>query len=141
MNARHPLSFITADPVVGATDLDDDREAEQDAYEAMLAEAEQQAPLIVLGQLQALKQAGDWFKPAICTGTLWSPDEIFCEAVEHDDESRDAFAEQMASPAAQQLRQAMAEWFGRKYAMALYVEQPQPQPRPATQRAFSLEQA
>ncbi|MBS7778508.1 hypothetical protein [Acidovorax sp. CCYZU-2555] len=58
MNSRHPLWYITADPVVGATDFDDDREAEQEAHEAMLAEAEQQAPLIVLAQLQRLEQPG-----------------------------------------------------------------------------------
>lgn len=139
MNARHPLSYITADPVVGATDLDDDREAEQDAYEAMLAEAEQQAPLIVLAQLQALKQPGDWFKPSISAGALSSPDEIFCDAIQHDDASRDAYAELMTSPAAQRLRQAMAEWFGRKHAMAIYLDQSQS--KPATQRAFSLERA
>ncbi len=40
MNARHPLSYLTADPVVGATCLEHDREAEQDAHEAMLAEAD-----------------------------------------------------------------------------------------------------
>lgn len=139
MNARHPLSYITADPVVGATDFDDDREAEQDAYEAMLAEAEQQAPLIVLAQLQTLKQPGDWLRPSISAGGLSSPDEIFCDAIQHDDACRDAYAELMTTPAAQRLRQAMAEWFGRKHAMAIYLDQPQF--KPATQRAFSLEQA
>lgn len=137
MNARHPLSYITADPVVGATDLDDDREAEQDAHEALLAEAEQQAPLIVLAQIQALKQPGDWLRPGISAGGLSSPDEVFCDAIQHDDASRDAYAELMTSPAAQSLRQAMAEWFGRKHAMAIYLDQPQF--KPATQRAFSLE--
>lgn len=122
MNARHPLSYITADPVVGATCLEDDREAEQDAYEAMLAEAEQQAPLIVLAQLQALKQPSDWLRPSVSAGGLSSPDEIFCHAIQHDDASRDAYAELMTGPAAQRLRQAMAEWFGRKHAMAIYLE-------------------
>ncbi|WP_249728959.1 hypothetical protein [Acidovorax sp. CCYZU-2555] len=122
MNARHPLSYITADPVVGATDFDDDREAEQDAHEAMLAEAEQQTPLIVLAQLQALKQPGDWLRPSISAGALSSPDEILCDAIQHDDASRDAYAELMTSPAAQRLRQSMAEWFGRKHAMAIYTE-------------------
>jgi len=122
MNARHPLSYITADPVVGATGLDDDRQADQDAHEAMLAEAEQHAPLIVLAQLHAIKRPGDWFEPSICTGALSSPDEVFCEAVEQDDDSRNAYAELMASPPAQRLRQAMAEWFGRKHALAIYLE-------------------
>lgn len=114
--------FMTCEPTANAERWEDNRQAEQDADEAMLTEAEQEAPLIVLAQLQTIKRPGDWFKPSICTGALSSPDEIFCDAVEHDDNSRDAFAELMASPAAQQLRQAMAEWFGRKHALAIYQE-------------------
>ena len=74
----------------------------------MLAEAEQQAPLIVLAQLQALKQPGGWLRPGISADGLSSPDEIFCDAIQHDDASRDAYAELMTGPAAQRLRQAMA---------------------------------
>ena len=122
MNARHPLSYITADPVVGATDLDDDREAEQDAYEAMLAEAEQQAPLIVLAQLQALKQPGDWFKACIAAGGLQSPDELLCEAINEDDATKDRIAELMNSPAALEVHKAMAEFSGRKRALAIFQE-------------------
>ena len=109
-------------PTADAERYFDARYAEQDAHESLLAEAEQQAPVIVLTHLQALQQPGDWFKASICTGAPWSPDEIFCEAVEQDDDSRNAYAELMTSPAAQKLRQAMAEWFGRRYALALYQE-------------------
>lgn len=123
MNARHPLSYITPDPVVGATSLDDDRQADQDAHEAMLAEAEQQAPLIVLAQLQALKQPGDWFKTCIAAGGLHSPDELMCEAANEDDATKDRIAELMTSPAALEVYKAMAEFAGRKRAMAIYTEQ------------------
>lgn len=123
MNARHPvLSLFTADPVADAARYEDAREAEDAAYEAMLAEAEQQAPLIVLAQLQAIKQPGAWFAPYLCAGVPRSADEILCDAIEENDEAKNAFAELMVSPAAQQLRQAMAEFIGRKYAMDIYTE-------------------
>lgn len=121
MNARHPLSFITADPDVDAAEHGDYMQAEQDAYKAMLAEAEQQAPLIVLGHLQALQQPGDWFKASICTGVLWSPDEMLSWGIEKDDDLKDALAELMTGPAAAKVRELMAKQYGRDYALDIVL--------------------
>ena len=112
--------LMTASPAADAERWEDARQALQDADEAMLAEAEQQAPLIVLAQLQAISRPCEWLEESISTGALWSPDEILANAIEQDDDSRSAYAELMTGPAAQRLRHAMAEWFGRKYALAIF---------------------
>lgn len=122
MSARHPLSYITADPVVGATRLDDDRDAEDAAHEAELALAELEAPLIVLAQLQALKTPGDWFRQCLAAGGLYSPDELLCEAVNEDDDTKDRIAELMTSPAVIEVHKAMAAFAARKRALAIYQE-------------------
>lgn len=124
MNARIPLHvYATADPAADAAHFHDDRQAEQDAREAMLAEAEQQAPLIMLAQLRGLKQPGDWFRPTLSAGGLKSPDELLCEALNKDDATKSLIAELMTGPAALEVQKAMAEFAGREYAMAIYTEQ------------------
>lgn len=120
MNARHPLSYITADPAVGATFLEDARQAEQDAYEAMLAEALDCAPVILLAQLQGLKKPSDWFKPLVNARGLRSFDDLLCEAIGEDDATSNAIAELLISAAALQVHKALAEYAGRKYAMDIY---------------------
>lgn len=126
MNARHPLSYITADPVVGATRFDDDREAEDAAYEAMLVEAEDCAPAILQAQLDGLKP-GDWFKSGICLGAMWSPDDMASWGIEKNDELKDAVAELMTctAPEAAKVRQLMAKLFGKDYAMDIYLARTQ----------------
>jgi hypothetical protein len=120
MNARHPLSFITADPAVGATCLEDARQADQELHEAMLVEAEDQAPLILLAQLQALKNPSDWFKDMVNARGLRSFDDLLCEAIGEDNATNNAIAELLISAAALPLHKALAEYAGRKYAMDIY---------------------
>lgn len=123
MNARIPLHvYATADPAADAAHFHDDRQAEQDAHEAMLAEAEQQAPMIVLARLMAVKKPGDWFRAHISAGGLYSPDELLCEAVNEDDATKDRIAELMTSPAALDALKSVAEFIGRKRALAIFQE-------------------
>lgn len=124
MNARIPLHvYATADPAADAAHFHDDRQAEQDAYEAMLAEAKQLAPMIVLARLMAVKKPAEWFRAHISAGGLYSPDELLCEAVNEDDATKDRIAELMTSPAALDALKSAAEFIGRKRAMAIYTEQ------------------
>lgn len=121
MNARHPLSFITADPAVGAAFLEDARQAEQDAHEAMLSEALDCAPVILLAQLQGLKKPSDWFKPLVNARGLRSFDDLLCEAMGEDDATNNAVGELMIGEATVlQVHKALAEYAGRKYAMDIY---------------------
>lgn len=120
MNARHPLSFITADPEVDAAEHGDYVQAAQDAYEAMLAEAEECAPIILLDQMRALKQPSEWFKDSVPARGLRSFDDLLCEAMGEDDATNNAVAELLASTAALQVHKALAEYVGRKYAMDIY---------------------
>lgn len=122
MNAPHPLFHLRSSNPSDDAVRQDERQADQELHEALLKIAEQEAPLIVLAQLQAIKQPGAWFAPYLCAGVPRSADEILCDAIEENDEAKNAFAELMVSPAAQQLRQAMAEFIGRKYAMDIYTE-------------------
>lgn len=102
-------------------------ENELERIEETAQEMERKAALIVLQQLQS-NSPGQWFKFHICAGAMFSPDEILAMAVDEDDDTKDAYAELMASPVAQKLKQAMAAWFGRENAQEIcneYMESPQ----------------
>lgn len=113
---------ITNNPHADAERHNDEAEAEQAAYDAKLDHARRVAPLIVLSLMQACKQPQDWFKPTICTGATWSPDEVVSWAIQRDDAASDALAELMTSPAADKLKQAAAKWFGEDQALAIMDE-------------------
>ena len=99
-------------------------ENEQEAADELQEEAARQAPLIVLAALQAIAKPGDWFKDKIFADHGWSADEVMHEAVASDDDSADAYAELMVCPSQenmQKLKQRIADWFGKKYAFAIYT--------------------
>lgn len=99
-------------------------ENEQEAAEALHEEAARQAPLIVLAALQAIAKPSDWFKDKIFADHGWSADEVMHGAVASDDDSADAYAELMVCPSVenmQKLKQRIADWFGKKYAFAIYT--------------------
>lgn len=95
---------------------------EQEAADELAQEAERQAPLIVLAQLNGVTRPGDWFKDRIYAGRGWAPDEILHDAVVSDDDTMDAYAELLTGPHAQKLRQCMTAWFARQHAQAIYSE-------------------
>lgn len=113
--------FLTCDPTADAESDFDEAFAEQEAHEAMLAEAEDQAPLILLAQLQGLKKPSDWFKPLVNARGLRSFDDLLCEAMGEDDATNNAVGELMIGEATVlQMHKALAEYAGRKYAMDIY---------------------
>lgn len=113
---------MTINPLADAERHNDEAEAEQAAYDVQLDHAKRVAPLIVLSLMQACKQPGDWFKPTICTGAMWSPDEVVSWAIQRDDDSMNELAILMTSPAADKLKQAAAKWFGEYQALAIMDE-------------------
>ena len=121
MNARVPVyAGPTCNPHVDAEAW----ENEQEAAAVLHEEAERQAPLIVFAALQGITKPGDWFKDKIFADHGWSADEVMHEAVACDDDSAGAYAELMLSPcqeSMQKLQQRIADWFGKKYAFAIYV--------------------
>ena len=123
MNARHPvLSFYTADPVADAARYEDACDAEQNAHEALLAEALNCAPAILLAQMQALKKPSDWFKNTVNARGLRSFDDLLCEAMGEDDATNSAVGELMIGAASvQEVHKAVAEFAGHKYALDIYL--------------------
>lgn len=113
---------ITKNPHADAERHYDEAEAEQAAYDAKLDHARRVAPLIVLSLMQACKQPGDWFKQTICTGAMWSPEDVVSWAIQRDDDSMNELAILMTSPAADKLKQAAAKWFGEDQALAIMDE-------------------
>lgn len=113
---------ITKNPHADAERHNDEADAEQAAYDAKLDHAKRVAPLIVLSLMQACKQPQDWFKPTICTGAMWSADEVVSWAIQRDDDTMNELAELMLNPAADKLKQAAAKWFGEDQAMAIMDE-------------------
>lgn len=113
---------ITKNPNADAERHNDEAEAEQAAYDVQLDHAKRVAPLIVLSLMQACKQPGDWFKSTICTGAMWSPEDVVSWAIQRDDAASDALAELMLHPAAEKLKQAAAKWFGEDQALAIMDE-------------------
>ena len=117
MNARIPVySGPTADPAADAARWEDD----QDLTDAKREQAEREAPGIVLKQLLHPKP-GHWFDFHICAGAMYSPDEILADAVAEDDNTRDALAELMASPAALKLKECMAKFFVKDRAVDICI--------------------
>ena len=116
MNARQPLyTGPTANPCADAEAWND----EQEAAEAFLQRAHDEAPDILIRKLASLK-GGDWGKRTLpgCT----SPDELLAAAVDEDDDSRDAFYELLQLPQARKLVEAAAHHFCRKNAAAIYQD-------------------
>lgn len=113
---------ITNNPHADAERHNDEADAGEAAYDAQIDHAKRVAPLIVLSLMQSCKQPGDWFKPTICTGAMWSPDEIVSWAIQRDDDSMNELAILMTSTAAEKLKQAAAKWFGEDQALAIMDE-------------------
>lgn len=113
---------ITSNPHADAERHNDEADADQAAHDARLEEAKRIAPGIVFGLMQACKQPQDWFKPTICTGAMWSPEDVVSWAIQRDDAASDALAELMLHPAADKLKQAAAKWFGEDQALAIMDE-------------------
>ncbi|MEQ6471538.1 hypothetical protein [Comamonas sp. wu1-DMT] len=121
MNARIPVyAGPSANPHADAERWENEVSSADELHE----EAQRQAPLIVLAALQAIAKPGDWFKDKIFADHSWSADEVMHEAVACDDDSADAYTELMLSPSVesmQKLKQRIAEWFGKKNALAVYA--------------------
>ncbi|MBS3018572.1 hypothetical protein DJFAAGMI_01304 [Comamonas sp. PE63] len=121
MNARVPVyAGPTCNPHADAEAWED----EQEAAAALHAEAERQAPLIVLAALQGIAKPCDWFKDIVFANRGWSADEILHEGVASDDSTADAYAELMVCPGPKsmlQLKQRMADWFGAQHAFSIYA--------------------
>lgn len=113
---------ITNNPHADAERHNDEDAAAKAAYDAQLAEAKLIAPDIVFGLMMACKQPKDWFKQTICTGAMWSPDEVVSWAIQRDDDTMNELAILMTSPAADKLKQAAAKWFGEDQALAIMDE-------------------
>lgn len=95
---------------------------EQEAANALHETAAVQAPGIVARQFAKVVKPGDWFDKYAFAGGM-SADELLYQAMEaSDDATQSAFAELMVSPAAQQLREAIADHFAKKNAFAIYTD-------------------
>lgn len=119
MNARPPIYLgPTPNPHADAERWND----EQEAAEALHETAAVQAPGIVARQFAKVVKPADWFDKYAFAGGM-SADELLYQAMEaSDDATKDAFAELMVSPAAQQLRDAIAAHFVKKNAFAIYTD-------------------
>ena len=116
MNARLPIYIGPGpNPCADAECWNDVQEVSDEQAQ----EIERIAASLILAQLQD-PSPGHWFKFHICAGAMFSPDEILAQAVDEDDDTRDAYAELMASPAVLKLKHAMAAWFSRENAQEIY---------------------
>ncbi|KGH24254.1 hypothetical protein, partial [Comamonas testosteroni] len=95
---------------------------EEEAADALHQTAAVQAPDIVARQFAKVVKPGDWFDKYTFAGGM-SADELLYQAMEaSDDATQAAFAELMVSPAAQPLREAIANHFAKLHAFAIYTD-------------------
>lgn len=114
------MSYYTQNPEVDAARHDDELEA----YDEFNQKAQVEAPKLVLKDLQAITKPGDWFdKRTFHCG--YSAEDILRDGRSVDDDIADRYAEFVidATPEAKQkMLGAMAEWFGKIYAMEIYSD-------------------
>ncbi|MDR0212863.1 MAG: hypothetical protein LBJ15_02525 [Comamonas sp.] len=95
MNARLPVyAGPTCNPCADAERWSNEQEAADELAQA----EERQASLIVLAYLQAIKQPSGWFNRILPGGPRVSPFKLLKDALENDDEARNAIAVLLAGP-------------------------------------------
>lgn len=113
MNARHPVGYFgpTCNPCADAERWEDEQERRAATAEA----CEIEAGRIVLAEMQKLLTPTKWWDADISGPRPFAPDEILCDALECDDDTKSAFAELMTSDAAKKVRELMVEHHTKKY--------------------------
>lgn len=110
----------TENPELDAARHDD----ELDAYDEFNQKAQVEAPRLVLKDLQAINKPGDWFDKRTFHGGN-SAEDILRDGMSVDDDIADRYAEFVidATPEAKQkMLSAMADWFGKIYALEIYSD-------------------
>lgn len=109
----------TQNPELDAARHDD----ELDALDEFNEKAQAEAPRLVLKDLQAIKTPGEWFRSTFHAGN--SAEDILRDGMSVDDGIADRYTEFVidATPEAKQkMLRAMADWFGKIYALEIYSD-------------------
>lgn len=110
----------TENPELDAARHDDELEAADDFQQ----KAEIEAPKLVLKDLQAIKTPRDWWEKYTFHGGN-SAEDILRDGMNVDDDIADRYSEfiiDVTPESKDKMLRAMADWFGKQYALEIYTD-------------------